>query len=40
MGFLMFVYAEIDDSPEGKLIVVVVGMFGLRGLILSKKKSK
>ena len=39
LGVLMFVYGEIDDSPGGMLIGVVVGIVGIVGLIRIKKKS-
>ena len=46
-GVFMFVYSEIDDSPGGQLIgllVVIVGIVGIfkkkKGLMLTKKEEK
>ena len=39
LGVLMFVYAEVDDSPGGQLIGVVVTIIGIVGLIKSRKKT-
>ena len=36
LGVLLFVYAEVDDSPGGQLIGVVVGIIGIVGLIKLK----
>lgn len=38
IGVLMFIYAGIDDSPGGQIIGVVVVIFGIVGIIKSKKK--
>jgi len=40
LGFFMFVYGEIDDSPGGQLIGVVAIATGIIGLIRHKKKSR
>ena len=39
IGGFMFVYAEIDDSPGGQLIGVIVAIIGVVGLIKKKKKN-
>ncbi len=39
IGVLMFVYAEVDDSPGGQLIGVIAVIIGIVGLIKSKKKT-
>lgn len=36
-GVFMFVFGEFDDSPGGQLIGVIAGIFGIVGLIKSKK---
>lgn len=38
LGILMFVYAEIDDSPGGQLIGVIVTVVGVVGIINTIKK--
>ena len=38
-GVLMFVYAEIDDSPGGQMIGLLAIIFGIVGLIAIKKKT-
>ncbi len=38
LGVLMFVYAEIDDSPGGQLIGVVVAISGIVVLFRNKKQ--
>ena len=40
IGVLMFVYAEVDDSPGGQLIGVIAVIIGIIGLIKNKKKKK
>jgi len=35
----MFVYAGVDDSPGGQMIGLLVIVFGIVGLIKSKKTS-
>ena len=37
-GPLLFVYAEIDDSPGGQMIGLVVFIVGVVGVIKSIKK--
>ena len=37
-GALMFVYAEIDDSPGGQMIGLLVIVAGIVGVIKSRKK--
>ena len=42
IGIIMFVYAEIDDSPGGQmigLISVVIGIVGIASMIINKKKT-
>ena len=39
LGVLMFVYAEVDDSPGGQLIGLIAVIIGIVGLIKSKKKT-
>lgn len=39
IGVLMFVYADIDDSPGGQLIGLVIVILGIVGLIRTKKKT-
>lgn len=38
IGALMFVYAEIDDSPGGQLIGLIVTIVGVVGLVRSRRK--
>jgi hypothetical protein len=38
-GAFMFVYGEIDDSPGGQLLGLVVAIVGIVGVIKSKKKA-
>jgi hypothetical protein len=38
-GAFMFWYGEIDDSPGGQLIGVVVAIIGIVGVIKSKKET-
>lgn len=38
LGAVMFVYAEIDDSPGGQLIGLIVGLVGIVGLYKMWKK--
>jgi len=40
LGVVLFVYAEIDDSPGGQLIGLIVSMVATIGVIKSIKKSK
>ena len=37
-GVFMFVYSEIDDSPGGQLIGLLIFITGIVGLIKSKKR--
>ncbi len=39
IGVLMFVYGGIDDSPGGQMLGLLVIIFGIVGLIKSKKKN-
>ncbi|MDO8557025.1 MAG: hypothetical protein Q7R98_00990 [Candidatus Jorgensenbacteria bacterium] len=38
-GAFMFVYGEIDDSPGGQLLGLLVAIIGIVGIIKSKKKT-
>jgi hypothetical protein len=38
-GIFMFVYGEIDDSPGGQVLGLVVVIIGVVGIIKSKKKT-
>ncbi|HEY4512893.1 MAG TPA: hypothetical protein VJH06_00035 [Candidatus Paceibacterota bacterium] len=38
-GAFMFVYGEIDDSPGGQVLGLVVAIFGVVGVAKSKKKT-
>lgn len=38
VGATLFVYAEIDDSPGGQLIGVVVALTGIVAVIKGRKK--
>ena len=38
LGIFLFVYGEYDDSPGGQLIGLLVAVFGVIGLIRSRKK--
>lgn len=38
-GAFMFVYGEMDDSPGGQLLGLVVAVGGIVGVIKSKKKA-
>ncbi|MBL7022137.1 hypothetical protein ISR92_02380 [Patescibacteria group bacterium] len=40
LGILMFIYAEIDDSPGGQLIGVMVSAIGVIGIIKGWKATK
>jgi len=40
IGVLMFIYAEVDDSPGGQLLGLIVVIIGIAGLIVSKRKTK
>jgi len=35
----MFVYGEVDDSPGGQMIGLLVVIIGIVGVIASKKKT-
>ena len=35
----MFVYGEIDDSPGGQVLGLIVVIIGTAGIIKSKKKN-
>lgn len=37
-GVFMFVYGEIDDSPGGQMLGLVVVIIGIVAIIKSKKK--
>ena len=37
-GVFMFIYGGYDDSPGGQLLGLLVFIFGIIGLIKSKKK--
>ena len=39
LGAFLFIYGEIDDSPGGQLIGVVIGVLGVF-LLVSKRKSE
>jgi hypothetical protein len=39
LGVLMFIYGEYDDSPGGQLLGLVAVVFGIVGIIKSKKKN-
>lgn len=36
-GAFMFIYGEIDDSPGGQLLGLVVAIIGIVGVIKSKE---
>jgi len=38
-GVFMFVYGELDDSPGGQLLGLILTVIGVAGLIKNKKKS-
>ena len=38
-GAFLFVYGEIDDSPGGQLMGLVVAIIGIVGVIKSRKKN-
>ncbi|MFA6514219.1 MAG: hypothetical protein WCT50_02970 [Patescibacteria group bacterium] len=38
-GMFMFVYGELDDSPGGQLMGLIVGIVGVVCLIRNKKKN-
>ena len=38
-GIFMIVYGEIDDSPGGQVIGLVIAIIGIVGIIRSKKKT-
>ena len=38
-GAFMFVYGEIDDSPGGQMLGLVLLIIGIVGIIKSKKKT-
>ena len=38
-GAFMFVYGEIDDSPGGQLLGLLVAIIGIVGVIKSRKKT-
>jgi len=38
-GAFLFVYGEIDDSPGGQLLGLVVAIISIVGIIRSKKKT-
>ncbi len=38
-GIFMFVYGEIDDSPGGQLLGLIVVIVGITGIIKSKKQT-
>ena len=38
LGVIMFIYAEVDDSPGGQLLGLIVVIIGIVGLIKSRKK--
>jgi len=40
LGGFMFVYAEIDDSPGGQLLGLIVVIIGITGIIKWFKKRK
>jgi len=37
-GLFMFIYGEIDDSPGGQLLGLIVVIIGIIGVIKSKRK--
>jgi len=37
LGMLLFVYAEVDDSPGGQLIGVLVVVGGIYGIVKSRR---
>ena len=39
IGGFMFVYGEIDDSPGGQLLGLLVAIIGIVGVIKNKKKA-
>jgi len=39
IGVFMFVYGGIDDSPGGQMLGLLAIIFGIVGLIKSKKKT-
>ena len=38
-GAFLFVYGEIEDSPGGQLMGLVVAIIGIVGVIKSRKKN-
>lgn len=38
LGIFMFIYGGYDDSPGGQLLGLVAIIFGIIGIIKSKKK--
>jgi ABC-type Mn2+/Zn2+ transport system permease subunit len=38
-GIFLIVYGEIDDSPGGQMIGLVVVVIGIVGIVKSKKKT-
>ena len=38
-GAFLFVYGEIDDSPGGQLLGLLVAIIGIVGVIKSSKKN-
>ena len=38
IGVFLFIYGEIDDSPGGQLIGLLIFITGIVGLIKSKKR--
>ena len=38
LGIFMFVYGEIDDSPGGQLLGLLVVIISIVGLVKNKKK--
>ena len=38
LGIILFVFAEVDDSPGGQLIGLVVVVVGMLGLFSAKKR--
>jgi len=39
LGIFMFIYGEVDDSPGGQLIGVIIVIVSIVGLIKSRKKT-
>jgi len=40
VGVFLFIYGEIDDSPGGQLIGLLIFITGIVGLIKSKKRKQ